>query len=156
MKLFSHNKSWKIAPLAIETSCKRVINYLCENIDLYKSYGNNFSSKNLDVCRLDPGGMYNMRIPRTTFVVQGITFDIQLSKTEEVLMCMRSIDTSVPGFVAFPNWRYLVVLTQDTFDELKMKLQELEKSDEALHYELEDQLAKDVLRADGRFGLDTN
>lgn len=153
MKLFSHNKTWKAAALAIETSHKEVLSYLCKNIGPYKKYGNDFSEKTLNVCYLDPGGMYNMKIPRTSFEVQGITFDIQMSKIEEVLMCMKSIDTSVPGFVAFPNWRYLVVLTQDTYDELGETLTKLEKSDGALHYELQDRLTRDTLKEDRRFKL---
>ena len=95
-----------------------------------------FDVEDLDICKLDPGGMYNMKIPHVKFEINGTSFDIQLSRIEEVLYCMEDGKERIPGYIRFRQWRWFVILPKLMFIKLKEKLKELEKSDEAMNAEL--------------------
>ena len=151
MRLYRHNRTWKAAPLAVERDFEHVIDELCKDESAYKKFGNDFFITELPVCKLDPGGMYNMKIPHKEFSLNGVQFDIQLSKIEEVLICMKNAFTNIDGYKVVPNWRYFVVLADDTFGALHGYLQAIEKSSDALHAELEDKITRDDLKSGGQF-----
>jgi len=149
MKLFRHNQCW--TPVAIEHNYETLLTELCDRIAVYKKYGNDFSETILTSIKLDPGGMYNTRIPHKQFTLNEVIFDIQLSKIEEVLLCMNAADASIKGYKLIPNWNYFILLQDSTYEALKGFLGVIEKSDDALHAELEDKLVRDQLKSEGGF-----
>jgi hypothetical protein len=92
-----------------------------------------------------------MRIPHKQFSLNGVQFDIQLSKVEEVLICMREAFKNIEGYKVIPNWRYFIVLADDTYGALEGYLKVIEKSSSAIHAELEDKIARDDLKSGGQF-----
>jgi hypothetical protein len=107
------------------------------------------SFREYDVCSLDPGGMYCLKIPHTQFEIDGYKFDIQLSRIEEVIECMDLGKERIPGYIRFPNFRCLVIMPKDLFGKVRDKLKRLEMSDEALSSELIEKDIKDNLYKDG-------
>jgi len=88
------------------------------------------------LCKLDPGGMYMTTIPHTQFELWGNNFDIQWSMIGDVLFVLEFANTEVPGLAWFRMWRNNYIMPVELFQDLKVMLKTLEKTDEALNAEL--------------------
>jgi hypothetical protein len=151
MKLLYHATSWDVTPMFI----------LDDNVDLITKHIWNTSTSvkdlpcefhefgNHQVCRLDPGGMYFMKTPHVQFEIDGYKFDIQISRIEQVLYLMNRAKERIPGYMRFPMWRWLMIFPKDVFERVKVKLEEMEKSDDAMHAELTEKEVFDSIYAQG-------
>jgi hypothetical protein len=143
MKKVIHKVDFRIRPMLIVGDVERVTKYIWETS---KSVPDEIKREleiwNHGLCYLDPGGYYYLKGPHKKFEIDDVEFDIQLSKVEDVLVYMRTAEERIPGYMRFPMWRDFIILPKETFDKLKLYLQELEKSDACIHAELEE---RDVL-----------
>lgn len=152
MKLATHKTSWHIVPMfIIQGDVDLITNYIWSNTTSVDTTTTpcEFLVKKETICCLDPGGMYNFKIPHTQFKIGSIEFDIQLSRIEDVLYCMEYGTERIPGYIRFRQWKYFVILPKLMFLKLKEKLEELEKSDEAMNAELTEKNIYDELCARG-------
>lgn len=146
MKWVRHKKSWEIVPMMIiDADVNLITNYIWETSNSVGDTEKDFEIEDHDICKLDPGGMYNTKIPHVKFKINGASFDVQLSRIEDVLYCMEGGKERVPGYIRFRQWRWFVILPKLMFINLKEKLKELEKSDEAMNAELTERNIRDDL-----------
>jgi len=122
--------------LIIEGDVDIITKYIWETSESVGEAEREFMIEDEDTCKLDPGGMYNMKIPHAQFNIDGASFDIQLSRIEDVLYLMEHGKERIPGYIRFRQWRWFVILPKLMFIKLKDKLKELEKSDAAMNAEL--------------------
>lgn len=122
--------------MIIDADVDIITKYIWETSNSVGDLERDFMVEDLDICKLDPGGMYNTKIPHTQFEIDGAKFDVQLSRIEDVLYCMEDGKERIPGYIRFRQWRWFVILPKLMFMKLKDKLKELEKSDEAMNAEL--------------------
>jgi len=150
MKCIKHKKSWEIVPMIIiDADVDVITKHIWETSNSVGDTKREFGVEDLDICKLDPGGMYNTKIPHVQFEINGTSFDIQLSRIEDVLYCMEGGKERIPGYIRFRQWRWFVILPKLMFIKLKEKLKELEKTDEAMNAELTERNIYDDLIEDG-------
>lgn len=104
-----------------------------------------FYSSTEERCNLDPGGMYFLKVPKTSFEIDGLKFEIQISKSAEILSLMEYAKERVPYFKRFSTFNYYVIISVGLFEKLKVKLKEIELSNESLHAELYEMETRDKL-----------
>lgn len=154
MQLVYHKTSFKIVPMfIIDDKVEYITNYLWHTSEELKCYPCDFVTlRKFDSCSLDPGGMYCMKIPHKEFEVEGFNFDVQLSRIEEVIECMDVGDTNIPGYIIFPNFRWMIVMPKLVFHKVREKLKEIEMSDEALNSELmEKEIRENLIKGNPGF-----
>tara|TARA_B100000925_G_C21705194_1_gene344121 strand:+ start:99 stop:527 length:429 start_codon:yes stop_codon:yes gene_type:complete len=141
--------------LVVDGKVEYITNFLYHTNDELKDLENKWHIlKKYEVCCLDPGGMYCTKIEHTEFEIDGYKFDVQLSRIEEVLECMDAGDDRIPGYIRFPNFRWLTVLPKELFDKVKAQLKKIEMTDEALHSELtEKDIRENVFKKWNKTGM---
>jgi hypothetical protein len=148
MRLLHHKTSWGVTPMfIIDDKIEYITEYIWHTSKSVKHLPCEFISlTEVDVCPLDPGGMYCLKIPHSEFKIDDFKFSIQLSRIEEVIRCMKMGRERIPGYIRFPNFRCFIIIPKMTFEKLMVKLKELEMSDEALSFELKEKDIRDDLR----------
>jgi len=91
-----------------------------------------------EVCRLDPGGMLFMGEPWFQFEVEGYRFEVQLSKVGWVKSKVERAKERIPGCRRIGMWMWNIICSLRLKNLLLEKLEELSRSDEALHAQLDD------------------
>lgn len=147
MKYFRHQTNWYVVPmLIVDGNPGAIIDYIWDtSTSVDNTITKNFLIEDRDVCNLDPGGMYNIKIPHKEFIINNIKFDVQLSRIEDVLYCMKKGKERVPGYIRFSQWKCHVIISKLMFLKLEEKLRQLDKTDEAMNAELTERLIYDDL-----------
>lgn len=132
--------------LIVDGNPEAIVDYIWDSsTSVDDTIDKNFLIEHRDVCNLDPGGMYNIKIPHKEFIISNIKFDIQLSRTEDVLSCMKKGVERVPGYIRFPQWKWYVIISKLMFLKLEEKLRQLDITDEAMNAELTERIIYDDL-----------
>ena len=88
--------------------------------------------EDIEVCRLDPGGMLNLKEEWKTFTIDKCKFQVQLSKIDWVILKVKKAQGRIPGGVRFGMWQWNVVCSDKMHGKLLEKLKVLAKTDEQL------------------------
>lgn len=102
-----------------------------------------------DICQLDPGGMLNMQEEWIKFEIDSHKFEIQLSKLEWVISRIKTAKERIPNGKRIGLFHYNVVCSVAFCEKLLEKLNELDKTDAAMHAQLDDAELKAKLEATG-------
>lgn len=136
----------------VDVDVPHVVNHLWETSEFIKQHGlskNGILVEPLDVCRLDPGGMLNMKEKWKVFVLDGCTFEIQLSKLSWVLMRVKRAKPRIPGCRRCGMFMCNVIVSEKMWVKLIAKLESLQSSDETLHAQISDYEIKEKLESGG-------
>lgn len=98
-------------------------------------------------CTLDPGGVLFLKIPFQDFSVRGEIFSVQPNRCEFILKLLKRAHERVPGYMRFLIWNYFVILPKETLIDLRLKIEEISKSDQALHAAIDVNQTKEDLEA---------
>lgn len=91
-----------------------------------------------DEAYLDPGGMARAEPECATFTLDGLKFKVDWEKIGQTLYLFDDYAKErAPGTMVVPQFAWRLVLPNELFSDLKSILSRLEKSDEALHAELD-------------------
>lgn len=97
-----------------------------------------FYIQELTSCELDPGGLLFWKTPWIRFSIDGINFDVQISRAGEMLHLLEYAEERIPGYIRFLTFGMFVIISKELFNKVKIKLKEIEMSDEGLNAELEE------------------
>jgi hypothetical protein len=134
--------------LVVDGDIEQITRHLWETSDsIPEGTMRDFTLKTCDKCYLDPGGMLHTKIPYRDIEINGHVFCIQLSKAEVFLDLFKRADERVPGFMRFPIWNgwtsALVYASVGVFQALRNELSQIVRTDEAIHANLTDNIARD-------------
>lgn len=85
-----------------------------------------------DVANLDPGGMLYLKSPIETFQINGVSFEIRVDKAAPMAHLVKNAK-EFGEYYAFPCHVGWMVIKKELLVPLAEKLEEISKSDAALH-----------------------
>ena len=146
MKWVTHKK-FRLVPMSIvDIDVDYVLDHLWETSESIKErpYIDKGGVIRADemICRLDPGGMLNMREEWIKFEIDGCNFEVQLSKLSWLISKVGRARERIPNCKRIGLFHYHVICSVEMADKLIEKLNELDKSDAAFHAKLDDSLMK--------------
>ncbi len=102
-----------------------------------------------DICQLDPGGMLNTKEKWMQFDIDSHKFEIQFSKLEWVIVKVERAKERIPNGKRIGLFHYNIICSLSLCERLLEKLKELDKTDAAMHAQLDDAELKAKLEATG-------
>lgn len=152
MKWITHKRMRLIPMSVVDVDVDYVLDYLfdtSEGINEKKIDKGDVIRRDEDICRLDPGGMLNMKEEWIQFYIDGSSFEIQLTKVSWVLAKLKRAKERIPSCRRIGLFHYNVICSTRMCLLLIEKLKELDKTDAALHAEIDDAEIKAKLEAKG-------
>jgi len=95
-----------------------------------------------EVCRLDPGGMLFLDDPWFQFEIEEHKFEVQLSKIGWVVNKVERAKERIPGCMRIGMWMWNIICSVHLRTALLVKLNEMARSDAALHAQMDDYARK--------------
>ena len=136
----------------VDIPWKAVTDHLWKTSESITKYGlkkEDLQVEDMETCRLDPGGMLNMREEWKTFSIDKYKFEVQLSKITWVISKVKRAKERMPNGMRFGMWRWNVFCSKKMHSKLLNRLEILSKTDEALHTQLDDFEIKRDLESKG-------
>jgi len=131
----------------------RTVNWIWTTSKSVKGLEKDFVLLDETECTLEPGGWQNMSIPFIDFVIDGTKFSIQKSNIEGVVRRLKASNERVPGYMRVPmckpatRWPVFIILPIGTYRALLQRLEQLMRSDDVMHANLEHNQALDDIKA---------
>jgi len=131
----------------------RVIGHIWETSKSVKGLPKDFILLDADECILEPGGWQSAKIPFADFIIDGVQFKVQLSSVEEVVRRMKAGTERVPGYMRVTmckpatRWPMFIILPIGVYRALIEKLEQLMRTDGAIHANLNHNQGLDNIRA---------
>lgn len=129
-----------------------VTDYVWEASSSIKKYVQNkedFALEDLEVCRLDPGGMLNTNEPWEQFKIGKYSFEIQLSKIDWVISKIRGAKECAPNCLRINMWMWSIFITKESHEKLLDVLTAMSHKDNAIHRRIDDFELKSKLEKNG-------